>query len=122
MSTLKLKEPMESILGHQLEVIADEILTEAQMEKMEKEDEITEIVEPKYESLLTRQEQIYETKKMLVSFALFISSHKGQRFWEALRNWNAETYPDEKIILTANRDRDDRNKWVDLEDTYLRHR
>ena len=98
------------------------ILTEAEMEAMEAADAIQEIEAPIYDKLISKKEQIEETRKMLISFALYLSSHKGQRFWEALRNWNATTYPDEKFILTANRDKNNRMKWVDLEDTFLRHR
>jgi len=120
MTTLKLKEPMESILGQQLEVIADEILTEAQMEKMEEADAIKEIETPSDKNILTQKEQIYETRLMLVKFSLYISKHKGKRFWEALRDWNMETYPDEKVILIANRKYED--TWMDIEETFNRHR
>ena len=61
-----------------------------------------------------------QNREVLTDFVKYCEAHPEQRFWQALRNWNQEIYPDQNFIMTATLGRDDIKFFDSVEDTFFR--
>ncbi len=59
-------------------------------------------------------------QEQLDSFTKYCNKHTDLRFWQALRNWNKKSNPNENFILTAYDIDVTGDSYLDLEDTFYR--
>ena len=69
---------------------------------------------------MENKKQYKETQLMLIAFAHYINTHKGERFWQALKNWNQQFNKDEHYILTSSSVDFEKGIWKDFKDTFCR--
>lgn len=61
-----------------------------------------------------------KNQKLLEDFYEYAIKHPGERFWQALRNWNQIENPRHNFILTAEIDSTLTEHWININDTFYK--